>query len=167
MTEKQLIQGCLKKDKASQNLLYSTYASRVMGICKRYLKDKELVEEVVMNTFLTVFQKINLYREDNFQAWISKIAVNCCLMELRKKKLLTYEIKEIDAHLTNETFESIEKSDIQKMLNSLPQGARTIFNLFAVEGYKHSEIAQMLHISEGTSKSQLNFAKEKLKKYFK
>jgi RNA polymerase sigma-70 factor (ECF subfamily) len=167
MTEQELIQGCIRKDRKSQNRLYSTYAARVIGICRRYIREKEVIDEVVMNTFLIVFEKIKLYKEDNFQGWISRIAVNCCLMELRKKKLLTYEIIERYENFVDASFENFEKQDVQKMLDSLPLGARTVFNLYVIEGYKHAEIAKMLNISEGTSKSQLNFAKEKLKKILK
>ena len=86
MTEKQLISGCQKQDRRIQQEVYNTYGSKVLGICRRYMKDRERAEEMVMNTFLSVFQKISQYKnEGSFEGWILRIAVNCCLMELRKK----------------------------------------------------------------------------------
>ncbi|WP_413999977.1 RNA polymerase sigma factor [Flavobacterium sp. W1B] len=171
MTEKELLIGCQKQDITTQNLVYKTYGPKVFGICKRYMKSRELAEEITMNSFLTVFQKCHQFKnEGSFEGWILKITVNCCLMELRKNnlqfddtaynKIITTSINEIENH--------IENQDIKKMLKILPDSARVIFNLYAIEGYKHREIAEKLNISDGTSKSQLNYAREKLKEvYFK
>jgi RNA polymerase sigma-70 factor (ECF subfamily) len=169
MIEKDLIIGCQKQDILIQNLVYKIYASKVFGICKRYMKNKELAEEMTMNSFLTVFQKSNQFNnQGSFEGWILKITVNCCLMELRKKIISFEEIKNdfILKYDNNEIDEQIEHQNIEKMLNVLPENARIVFNLYAIEGYKHKEIATMLNISEGTSKSQLNYAKEKLKKIY-
>ncbi|OYU81034.1 MAG: RNA polymerase subunit sigma-70 [Flavobacterium sp. BFFFF1] len=169
MSESELIKGCVKQDPKIQNLVYKQYASRVFGTCKRYMRDRERAEEMAMNTFLTLFKKIGQFKQEgSFEGWILRIAVNCCLMELRKKTNFTDELKPdtiflaVDNTVTNE----LAANDIEKMLSILPEGARIVFNLYAVEGYKHAEIAEQLGISEGTSKSQLNYAKEKLKKAF-
>lgn len=131
------------------------------------MKDRERAEEMVMNTFLLVFQKISLYKNDgSFEGWILKIAVNCCLMELRKKTSFNLEIPPDDIGLSAAEEPPLHDNDIESMLKTLPEGARIVFNLYAIEGYKHAEIAKQLGISEGTSKSQLNYAKEKLKKTF-
>lgn len=171
MTEKDLLIGCQKNDSATQQLVYKTYGPKVFGVCKRYMKNRELAEEITMNSFLTVFQKCSQFNnQGSFEGWILKITVNCCLMELRKNnlqfddtahdKIITSSINEIESR--------IENQDIEKMLEILPDCARVIFNLYAIEGYKHKEIAEKLNITEGTSKSQLNYAREKLKKvYFK
>lgn len=172
MSETELLNGCLKQDLKIQNLVYNTYAPKVFGICKRYMKSRELAEEVTMNSFLTVFEKCGQFNsQGSFEGWILKITVNCCLMELRKNnlqfddntlhaKIITTSINEIENQIANE--------DIEKMLEILPDSARIIFNLYAIEGYKHKEIAEKLNISDGTSKSQLNYAREKLKEaYFK
>lgn len=171
MSEKELLKGCIQQDLKVQNLVYKTYGPKVFGICKRYMKCKELAEELTMNSFLTVFQKCNQFNnKGSFEGWILKITVNCCLMELRKNNL------QFDDNLhdkifptsTNEIENQIANEDIEKMLNILPESARIIFNLYAIEGYKHKEIAEQLNISDGTSKSQLNYAREKLKEaYFK
>ncbi len=167
MSEKDLISGCLRQDPLSQHQLYKLYGARVLGICKRYMKDRERAEEMAMNTFVTVFAKIGQFKGDgNFSGWILKIAVNHCLMELRKKNPFRFGAEIEDVHVSVEAavMRDFETDDVSKMLLVLPEGARLVFNLFAIEGYKHHEIAEMLNISEGTSKSQLNYAKEKLKK---
>ncbi|RZK11921.1 MAG: sigma-70 family RNA polymerase sigma factor [Flavobacterium sp.] len=167
IAEKELIIGCLKHDSKIQNLVYKTYGPKVFGICKRYMKDRERAEEMVMNTFLTVFQKTNQFKnQGSFEGWILRIAVNSCLMELRKKTNFEneYPVETMQSTIENEVLDYLDGNDIEKMLQLLPEGARIIFNLYAMEGYKHSEIAEKLNVSEGTSKSQLNYAKEKLKK---
>lgn len=171
MSETELLNGCLKQDLKIQNLVYNTYASKVFGICKRYLKNRELAEEITMNSFLNVFQKCSQFNQTgSFEGWILKTAVNCCLMELRKNSL-QFDDKisdKIGTPTLNEIESQIENEDIEKMLATLPDSARIIFNLYAIEGYKHKEIAEKLNIAEGTSKSQLNYAREKLKEmYFK
>jgi len=169
MSESELIKGCQRQDSKIQNLVYKTYAPKVFGTCKRYMKDRERAEEMAMNTFLTVFGKIGQFKgEGSFEGWILRIAVNCCLMELRKKTNFEAELKpdSLSLSVENTVTSELAERDIEKMLSILPEGARIVFNLYAVEGYKHAEIAAQLGISEGTSKSQLNYAKEKLKKTF-
>ncbi|OIQ21732.1 MAG: hypothetical protein BM557_02745 [Flavobacterium sp. MedPE-SWcel] len=169
MIETDLINGCKKQDRRTQQLVYNRYGAKVLGICRRYMKDRERAEEMVMNTFLSVFQKIDQYNnKGSFEGWILRITVNYCLSELRKKTNFNTEISHDIIQLSdrNNTLDSIDREDIEKMLATLPESARIIFNMHAIEGYKHKEIAEQLNISEGTSKSQLNYAKEKLKKTF-
>jgi len=169
MTEAQFISGCQKNDRMAQHQVYATFGAKVMGICKRYMKDRERAEEMAMNAFLAVFQKIGQYKnEGSFEGWILRIAVNCCLMELRKKTTFQQEVQPdaLPLHDTAQTDNLVLEGDIEQMLKILPDGARIVFNLYAIEGYKHTEIAEQLGISEGTSKSQLNYARQKLKKAF-
>jgi len=168
MSEQQLISGCIRQDRRSQQQVYTIYGAKVLGICKRYMKDRERAEEMVMNTFLQAFGKITQYKnEGSFEGWILRIAVNCCLMELRKKTTFDVEVPHDNIQLpANDGADAFFNDDIEAMLKILPDGARIVFNLYAIEGYKHHEIAEQLGISEGTSKSQLHYAKEKLKKTF-
>lgn len=169
MTNDQLIAACLQNDRKAQHHLYMVYGAKVMGVCKRYMKDRERAEEMAMNAFLAMFQKLGSYKsEGSFEGWILRIAVNCCLMELRKQTNFKNET-EPDAVLIpvlSDAETLVQQGDIEQMLKILPEGARIVFNLYTIEGYKHHEIAQMLGISEGTSKSQLSYAREKLKKTF-
>ena len=166
MSEQQLISGCTRQDRLIQQQVYTIYGTKVLGICKRYMKDRERAEEMVMNTFLQVFSKIIQYKsEGSFEGWILRIAVNCCLMELRKKTTFDAEVPQDTIQLpANDLTEPFFNDDVEAMLRTLPDGARIVFNLYAIEGYKHHEIAEQLGITEGTSKSQLHYAKEKLKK---
>ena len=154
------------KDRLAQRQVYERFAGRLYAVCKRYLKKDEEAEEALADAFFIIFTKIDqLQNVEVFEGWAKKIAVNQCLQTLRKKESILVSIDEetfIEKHLTDQHSESSFEKDILPLLHFLPEGCRTIFNLFAVEGYPHREIAEMLSITEGTSKSQVNFARKKL-----
>lgn len=130
------------------------------------MKDLELAEDALVKGFLKIFENIDSFEgKGNFEGWMYKIMVNECLMELRKKQDFTIylESSHIQPHKDATALESLYEQDVLKLLEFLPTGCRTVFNLYVIEGYKHQEIAEKLNITEGTSKSQLNLAKEKLK----
>jgi RNA polymerase sigma-70 factor (ECF subfamily) len=139
-------------------------AGKLYSVCKRYLKNDEDIEEVLADSFFKIFTKMSqLQNPDIFEAWARKIAVNECLQKLRSTKELHISLKEDHVIYSDFAMENVSfEKDILNLLNFLPEGCRAIFNLFAIEGYPHKEIAVMLSISEGTSKSQLNFARKKL-----
>lgn len=160
------IQGCKRRDRLVQKQLYEAYSARFFGVCKRYLKNVELAEDVLVKGFLKIFDHIDSYEgKGNFEGWMQRIFINECLMELRKKQDFTIylETSNIQPQKEASALENLYEQDILKLLDFLPTGCRTVFNLYVIEGYKHNEIAEQLGISEGTSKSQLNLAKEKLK----
>ncbi|WES99660.1 sigma-70 family RNA polymerase sigma factor [Chryseobacterium arthrosphaerae] len=162
--ERELLLECQRNDRNAQRKVYEKMAGRLYSVCRRYLKNDEDIEEVLADTFYKIFMKISqLQNPDTFEAWARKITVNECLQKLRANKSLFVSLEEnkIDAPESHTEDLSLEK-DILNLLNFLPEGCRAIFNLFAIEGYPHKEIATMLSISEGTSKSQLNFARKKL-----
>ena len=154
------------KDRLAQRQVYERFAGRLYAVCKRYLKKDEEAEEALADAFFIIFTKIDqLQNVEVFEGWAKKIAVNQCLQTLRKKESILVSIDEetfIEKHLEDQHSESSFEKDILPLLHFLPEGCRTIFNLFAVEGYPHREIAEMLSITEGTSKSQVNFARKKL-----
>jgi RNA polymerase sigma-70 factor (ECF subfamily) len=161
--ERELLLECQRNDRNAQRKVYEKMAGKIYSVCKRYLKNDEDIEEVLADTFYKIFTKINqLQNPDIFENWAKKIAVNECLQKLRSQKMLHISLE--DNHLvSSETVENLSfEKDILGLLRFLPEGCRAIFNLFAIEGYPHKEIAVMLSISEGTSKSQLNFARKKL-----
>lgn len=162
--EKELLSECRRGDRNAQRQLYEKMAGKLYSVCRRYLKNDEDIEEVLADTFYQIFTKIGqLQNPDIFEAWARKIAVNECLQKLRSNKELHISLEENDVATSDSTSENISfEKDILSLLNFLPEGCRAIFNLFAIEGYPHKEIAVMLSISEGTSKSQLNFARKKL-----
>lgn len=166
LKENALIQGLQKQDRLIQKELYQKYSARFFGICKRYLKDVETAEDVLVKGFMKIFENIDKYEgKGNFEGWMRKIMVNECLMELRKKQDFTVYLETNPTQVLHEpnALDQLYEADIMKLLDFLPIGCRTVFNLYVIEGFKHHEIAEQLKISEGTSKSQLNLAKEKLK----
>lgn len=163
---KELLIKLKNKDRLAQRQVYEQFAGKFYAVCKRYLKKEEEAEEALADTFFIIFTKIEqLQNLEVFEGWAKKIAVNQCLQTLRKKEAILVSIDEetfVEKHLADFHSESSFEKDILALLHFLPEGCRTIFNLFAIEGYPHREIAKMLAISEGTSKSQVNFARKKL-----
>jgi RNA polymerase sigma factor (sigma-70 family) len=162
--ERELLLECQRNDRNAQRKVYEKMASKLYSVCKRYLKNDEDIEEVLADTFYKIFTKINqLHNPDIFEGWAKKIAVNECLQKLRANKELHISLEEDHVGAADYTLENASyEKDILNLLNFLPEGCRAIFNLFAIEGYPHKDIAVMLSISEGTSKSQLNFARKRL-----
>ena len=162
--EIELLLECKQNNRNAQRKVYEKMAGRLYAVCRRYLKNEEDIEEALADTFYKIFTKINqLENHDIFEAWAKKIAVNECLQKLRASKILYSSLEEDFSDSSDITAESISfEKDILNLLSFLPEGCRAIFNLFAIEGYPHKDIASMLSITEGTSKSQLNFARKKL-----
>jgi len=150
----------------AQRQVYELMAPKLYRTCKRYLKKEEEIEEALADAFYTIFTKLDQLKElAAFEAWSRKITVNHCLATIKKKtnfNLYLDDVKLLSQPFTDEVTE-LEEEDLLNLLNQLPEGCKTIFNLFVIEGYAHKEIATMLNISEGTSKSQLNASKTKLK----
>ncbi len=161
-----LIKNLKKGSAAAQKELYDSFSPRLMTVCMRYLKDKAWAEDTLMESFMKIFTEIKSYRELGcFEAWMYRITVNQCLMELRKnrsfKMLINPNSPEVP--IAPNALSDLYEEDMLLKIESLPVGCRTVFNLYVVEGYTHKEIAYKLGITEGTSKSQLNLAKKKLK----
>ncbi|MCC8034481.1 MAG: sigma-70 family RNA polymerase sigma factor [Rikenellaceae bacterium] len=167
MTERQIIEGCCRGDAVSQRELYERFSGSMYGICLRYVRDKALAEDILHDGFITVFTKIGEFRgEGSFEGWCRRIFVNTALGHLRKKSALT-ESESIDQvrWLEVDDADAVEKmsgEEVLELIDHLPQGYRTILNLYAVEGYSHKEIGEMLGISENTSRSQYFRARGKL-----
>ncbi|MBB6370534.1 RNA polymerase sigma factor [Chryseobacterium shigense] len=162
--ERELLIECQRNSRSAQRKVYEKMAGKLYAVCRRYLKNDEDIEEVLADTFYKIFTKINqLQNLDTFEGWAKKITVNECLQKLRATKAQFISMDDSFAETSGVSSENISfEKDILSLLNFLPEGCRAIFNLFAIEGYPHKEIASMLSISEGTSKSQLNFARKKL-----
>ncbi|RZS97837.1 RNA polymerase sigma factor [Cecembia calidifontis] len=167
-SETELYKGCLEKNPNIQKAVYNHYSSKMFALCLRYIKERAAAEDVLIIGFMKVFDRIHQFKgSGSFGGWIRRIMVNECLMYLEKEKNLYNEIG-IDAVLPAPVYhqpsDELAVEDIMKLINSLPMGYRTVFNLYAIEGYSHQEIAQKLHISENTSKSQLSRARTHLQK---
>jgi RNA polymerase sigma factor (sigma-70 family) len=167
LSEQELIQGCLNGDRRAQKALYEKFAAKMFGVCRRYVKSVENAEEVMVEAFCKVFQKIELYSgQGSFEGWIRKVVVNEALMFIRKNyrfnehlDIADIPVQSVDVSIEDE----LAANEILNLLDQLPTGYRTVFNLYVLDGLKHKEIAELLEISINTSKSQLILAKKKLK----
>ncbi len=170
--EKALVKGCVEGDRVFQNQLYNMYAARMMGLCLRYAGSREDAEDILQEGFVQVFTCIRQFKfTGTLEAWIKKIFINCALQKLRGKEnnYLFVDI-EYAPEIQATTYSVIEEIDVKllmKCIQNLPLISRIVFNLYAFEGFKHREIARMLSITEGTSKSNLFDARSKLKKQLK
>lgn len=165
MIDEKLLSDCKAMQRSAQRQLYEYMAPKLYHVCKRYLNQEHDVEEILADAFYIIFTKMDQLKETAaFEGWARRIAVNLCLGKLRKKGDLNLYLDDMQHEPPYFSWPSqLEEKDLLKLLNRLPEGCRTIFNLFVIEGYTHREIADMLHISEGTSKSQLNVSKVKLR----
>ena len=173
MTKSQtLLARCIANDSKSQKELYDLYKARIMGLCRRYTKNKEEAEDVYQEIFIRVFQNISQLNDfDHLEQWIKKIAINTAVNYYHKNKRHNHVAERNGYHHENGDYTLIlsQFSDemLIKMVNELPDGYRMVFNLHEVEGYSHAEIGALLNISETTSRSQLNRAKQTLKNKLK
>jgi RNA polymerase sigma factor (sigma-70 family) len=165
-TEVELIKDCLNGKRVAQEALYQKYSPTMFGTCLRYMNDETKAEEIMIAGFLKVFNHLDKYKnEGSFEGWIRKIMINEALNELRKRKVWVEPIESAN-FVSAESYavDNFAAEDLLKLIQALPTGYQTVFNLYAIEGYSHKEIADMLGISEGTSKSQLNRARAMLQK---
>lgn len=172
MTDEELVRACLRNEASAQKLLFDRFSKRMMGVCLRYAGDHDEAEDMLQNGFIRIFEKLETFRGDgSLEGWIRRIVVNEALTWLRKNKesKMKVDIEEevFQAPTTMHVSESLEAKDLMKLVQQLPTGFRTVFNLYAIEGYSHREIADQLGISEGTSKSQYARAKTHLQNLLK
>ena len=170
VTEKELIQGCIRLEPEAQKTLYHQYAPLVMGICRRYLKSEEDAEDVMVEAMVKVFRSLEDFKgEGSFEGWIRRISVHEALMFLRKSRPME-PLESWSASqeaVTDNPEHDFSMHEILSALDHLPPGYRAVFNLYVVEGYKHREIAELLQISINTSKSQLALAKSRMQELLK
>jgi RNA polymerase sigma-70 factor (ECF subfamily) len=169
MTETELIKSCVKKNPRGQRKLYEKYSSKLMTVCLRYCSSKEEAEDAFQEGFVKIFTKISEYKfEGSFEGWMRRVMVNNILDLMRKNKKHLYQLDvteqvAIESNTTS-VLDELSAADLMDLIKSMPEGYRTIFNLFAIEGYSHKEIADMLGFTESTSKSQFLRARNFLKK---
>lgn len=166
MKETDIIQLCRKGDRKAQKALYDLHQGPMFRLCYRYVREQQEAEDILCKGFHKVFQHISQFEdrgEASLQKWITRIMVNEALMYLRKHKLELVSDEAAQAiPAGTRTDHGIEAEYLYNLIRALPLGYRTVFNLFAIEGYSHQEIADQLGIAEGTSKSQLSKARTML-----
>lgn len=171
-TLEQIIQGCQKNQKKAQEALYKMYAPQLFSLCVRFTKTQEDAEDVFHEAFMKVFDKIIDYQgTGSFEGWLKRVFINASINSYHrykrdKERFFSYDDTEAEKWVENDVdiIENLSVDELYSLVNLLPQGYKLVFNLYVVEGYAHKEIAEMLEISEGTSKSQLFKAKNMLKK---
>lgn len=168
--ERQLIKKSASGNREAQHHLYEKYAPKMLGVCRQYIKDIHFAEDVMVNGFVKVFNHLHSFRfEGSFEGWIRRIMVRESITHLRKRQFVVYDDNIFDKTVVKSEPPSseLDVAHIQRLIDTLPEGYRAVFVLFAIEGYSHTEIGEMLNISEGTSRSQLfksrKILKEKLK----
>ena len=162
--EKELIELAVENNRHAQQKIYSKFSPKMLSVCRQYIKDLHQAEDIMITAFMKVFTSLkNFEHKGSFEGWIRRIMINECISYIRVQKRVTF-IE--DETYFEESFNNIESKfsveDIQTLIDSLPDGYKMVFNLYAIEGFKHHEIASMLGLNEGTSKSQLSHARKML-----
>ncbi len=173
MDEQSIIKNCLKGDSVAQRMLFEKFAPKMMSVCLRYIKNEQGAQDVLQDGFIKVFQKLNIYENSgSLEGWIRRIIVNTALDQLRKDSKFGYteDVEEVGYKIESNDFshDGLMVEDLMNLINQMPEGYKIVFNMFAIEGYSHKEIADLLGISENTSKSQYSrgraYLREKLEK---
>ncbi|TXD49157.1 RNA polymerase sigma factor [Polaribacter sp. IC073] len=168
--QKLLLNKAIDNNREAQQQLFEQHSPKMLGVCRQYVKDLHHAEDLLLTGFLKVFTNLHRFKhEGSFEGWIRRIMVNTCISYLRKKNLVDLSDEEyVFNDAATESLENTSVEDIQKLIDKLPDGYKMVFNLFAIEGFKHSEIAAQLGVSESTSKSQLFKARKLLQaNYYK
>ncbi|AWX45271.1 hypothetical protein HME9304_02283 [Flagellimonas maritima] len=168
--EKLLIKKAIAGNQQGQKELYEKYAPKMLGVCRQYVKDIQFAEDIMVNGFVKVFKNLKSFQyKGSFEGWIRKIMVRESISYLRKKQFVVYddEVYETRLREIEDVTSILDMEYAQKLIDGLPEGYKMVFLLNAIEGYKHQEIANMLGISEGTSKSQLFKARKMLQENLK
>ncbi len=167
ITESDLIKGCIEGDRRMQELLYQHFSPKMYAVCLRYAGNADDAQDILQDGFVKVFRNLARFRgEGSFEGWVRRIFVNTAIEHYRKQMNL-YPVPESQENISEDkdisALDRLDLKDLVKLIQQLSPGYRTVFNLYAVEGYTHKEIGELLGISEGTSKSQLARARGILK----
>ena len=163
--EKQLIKRASAGNQGAQKHIYDKYAPKMLGVCRQYIKDLQFAEDVMINGFLKVFKNLDSFKfKGSFEGWIRRIMINESISYVRKQQFVVYDDELYERSIAKaEVFSTdLDVEHIQMLIDSLPEGYKMVFVLYVVEGYKHHEIADLLQVSESTSKSQLFKARKML-----
>ena len=153
-----LLRNAIKNNREAQHVLFEMHAPKMLSVCRYYIKDIQNAEDVMLQGFFKVYTNLKSFKaEGSFEGWIRRIMVRECISFLRQQKKVEFPTETLDfeKNYSNNISTNIEVAQIQQLIDELPEGYKMIFVMYAIEGYKHHEIASMLNISEGTSKSQL------------
>lgn len=171
LTDAELIKGCLQEDAACQRMLFARYSSALLGVSRRYARNLEDAEDILQDAFIKIFKKLDQYKsEGSFEGWMRRVVVNTALKKYTvsryNKEVTTDDIKDNSPANAQDVpaFNHLSEKELLVLINNLPDGYRIIFNMYVIEGYQHDEIAALLKIQPGTSRSQLVKARNLLQK---
>lgn len=169
LSEEEIIEGCKKGQREAQEELYKRYAGKMMGVCIRYFTHREEAEDALQEGFIRVFTFITSYTgKGSFEGWLKKIIVNTALNTYRSNMKylfhLNQEAMDREPNSQHHDPDTLSRDELLKLIQNMPDGYRLVFNLYEIEGYSHKEIAEMLNVSESTSKTQLMKARAYLQK---
>ena len=169
MTDEQIVEGCKLQNPSHQRKLYEKFSRKMFGVCLRYASNREEAEDLLQDSFVKVFQHISSFKmEGSLEGWVRRIVVNTSLEFIRKQKLQWVSIDSADEPAESEVvLDHMNAKELLMIINKLPSGFKAVFNLYAIEGYNHREIGELLGITESTSKSQYSRAKSALVKSIK
>ena len=164
MEDSLLVKECAKGNSKAQRVLFDKFAPKMMAVCLRYVRNGQEAEDVIQDAFVKIFQKIGEFKmEGSLEGWVRRIIVNTALDSIRKNKKLLDDVAVDDVHYkvgyTDHQFDNMQVDVLMKLINEMPDGYRVVFNMFAIEGYSHKEIADTLGVTENTSKSQFSRAR--------
>ncbi|RMG76528.1 MAG: RNA polymerase sigma factor [Bacteroidetes bacterium] len=166
MTEKDLVKGCIREDRECQKEVFRRYAGKMLTVCRRYARHEMEAEDILQDAFIQVFDKVHTFQfRGSFEGWVRRIVVNTALKTFQKS---AYKKEQIgienypDNPVAPMVFSNLGEADLLNLVAGLPDGYRVVFNLYAIEGYSHKEIAELLGIGESTSRSQLVKARKML-----
>jgi len=166
-SEEEILKGCRKNKRQYQEILYRKYTKKMYGICLSYAGDRDMAQDILQESYIKIFKRIKDFKQEgSLEGWIRRIVSNTAIDHLRQqKRIQNYisakeEIKE--RSYESDALQNLQTEDVLHQVSKLPEGARVVFNLYALEGYTHKEIAKKLSITEGTSKSQFNRARKLL-----
>jgi len=167
MTEEAILHGCLKNEAAAQRELYNRYSPKMLAVCYRFAHNREDAEDMLQEGFIKVFSQMHTFQNKGaFEGWIRRIIVHTCINNLKKNKRFNESLDIVHAHGVQVREESVpsivQAKQVVECIRILPIGYRTVLNLYAIEGYSHKEISDMLDIEESTSRSQYTRAKQML-----
>lgn len=166
MTDKELIEGCLREDARCQRAIFDRYAGLLLGVCRRYARHRAEAEDILQEAFIRIFDNLDRFEnKGSFEGWLRRIAVNTALKYYQRKHF-TQELTGLeqlpDAPTAPDAYAQLGEEELLALIARLPDGYRIVFNLYAIEGYSHKEIADLLEISESTSRTQLLKARKLL-----
>jgi RNA polymerase sigma-70 factor (ECF subfamily) len=168
MDDQALVEKCMEGDVRAQRMLFEKFAPKMLGVCMRYAKNTQQAEDVLQDGFVKVFTKLSHYSGNgSLEGWVRRIIVNTALDDIRRnikfQNNVPVEDVEYKLDLDGHIIDSLAADDLLEIINDMPDGYRVVFNMFAIEGYSHKDIAMQLNISENTSKSQYSRARAYLK----